>query len=46
MDKIEMIINKYGDKIQVGYQALRDQYIIYNILLTSSIISIAAFLSS
>lgn len=46
MDKIEMIINKYGDKIQVGYQALRDQYIIYNILLTFSIISIAAFLSS
>lgn len=31
MDKIEMIIQKYGDKIQVGYQALRDQYIISNI---------------
>lgn len=24
MDKIEMIIQKYGDKIQVGYQALRE----------------------
>lgn len=46
MDKIEMIIQKYGDKIQVGYDALRDQYIIYNILLTFSIISIAAFLAS
>ena len=46
MDKLEMIIQKYGDKIQVGYQALRDQYIIYNILLTFSLISIAAFLSS
>ena len=46
MDKIEMIIQKYGDKIQVGYQTLRDQYIINNILLTFSIISIAAFLSS
>lgn len=32
MDKIEMIIQKYGDKIQVGYQALLDQYIVYNIL--------------
>lgn len=46
MDKIEMIIQKYGDKIQVGYETLRDQYIVYNILLTFSIISIAAFLSS
>lgn len=46
MDKIEMIIQKYGDKIQVGYQALRDQYIIYNILLTFSIISIASLLAS
>lgn len=33
MDKIEMIIQKYGDKIQVGYQTLRDQYIISNIFL-------------
>lgn len=46
MDKIEMIIQKYGDKIQVGYQALLDQYIVYNILLTFSIISIAVFLAS
>lgn len=41
-----MIIQKYGDKIQVGYQALRDQYIIYNILLIFSIISIASLLAS
>lgn len=46
MDKIEMIIQKYGDKIQVGYETLRDQYIVYNILLTFSIISIAVLLSS
>lgn len=46
MDKIEMIIQKYDDKIQVGYQVLLDQYIVYNILLTFSIISIAVFLAS
>lgn len=46
MDKIEMIIQKYGDKIQVGYQTLRDQYIIYNILFTFTLIFIAGFLAS
>lgn len=46
MDKIEMIIQKYGDKIQVGYHTLRNQYIIHDILLTFSVISVAAFVSS
>lgn len=32
MEKIEMIMQKYGDKIQVGYEALRDQYLAYNII--------------
>lgn len=25
MDQIEMMMQKYGDKLQVGYKALRDQ---------------------
>ncbi len=37
MEKIEMIMQKYGDKIQVGYKALRDQYFAYNIITTISI---------
>ena len=46
MDKIEMIIQKYGDKIQVGYQTLRDQYIISNIFFTITIITVAGFFTS
>ena len=41
-----MIIQKYGDKIEVGYRTLRDQYIIHDILLTFMLISIAGFFSS
>lgn len=43
MDKIEMIIQKYGDKIQVGYQTLRDQFVIHDILLTFTLIALALF---
>lgn len=46
MDKIEMIIQKYGDKIQVGYQTLRNQYVISNIFFTFALISIFGFLAS
>ena len=46
MDKIEMIIQKYGDKIQVGYQTLRNQYVINNILFIFTLISIIGFLAS
>ena len=46
MDKIEMIIQKYGDKIQVGYQTLRNQYVISNIFFIFTLISIFGFLAS
>lgn len=46
MDKIEMIIQKYGDKIQVGYQTLRDQYIIYNILFIFEVVLFAGVIAS
>lgn len=34
MDQIEMMMQKYGDKIQIGYKALRDQYFAYEIIST------------
>lgn len=46
MDKIEMIIQKYGDKIQVSYQTLRNQYVISNIVFIFTLISIIGFLAS
>ena len=46
MDKIEMIIQKYGGKIEVGYRTLRDQYIISNIFFTFTLIFIAGFVTS
>ena len=46
MDQIEMMMQKYGDKIQIGYKALRDQYFAYNILSLFIVISIIGFISS
>ena len=46
MYQIEMIMQKYGDKIQIGYKALRDQYSTYNILDAIIIFSVFGFLFS
>ena len=46
MEKIEMIMQKYGDKIQVGYKALRDQYLAYNIISTFMYFAIIGFFVS
>jgi hypothetical protein len=46
MDKIEMIMQKYGDKIQVGYKALRDQYFAYEIISTFMVFAIIGFFVS
>lgn len=46
MDQIEMMMQKYGDKIQIGYKALRDQYFAYNILTTIIIVSVMGFFFS
>ena len=46
MEQIEMIMQKYGDKIQVGYKALRDQYLAYNIISTFMYFAIIGFFVS
>ena len=46
MDPIELMIQKYGDKLQLTYKALRDQYFTYNILTTIIIISVIGFVFS
>lgn len=46
MDPIEMMMQKYGDKLDLTYKALRDQYFTYNILTTIIIISIVGFIVS
>ena len=46
MEKIEMIMQKYGDKIQVGYKALRDQYLAYNIISIFMYFAIIGFFAS
>lgn len=46
MDQIEMMMQKYGDKLQVGYKALRDQYFTYNILTTIIIFAVLGFFFS
>jgi hypothetical protein len=46
MDPIELMMQKYGDKLELTYKALRDQYFTYNILTTIIIISVIGFFVS
>lgn len=46
MDQIEMMMQKYGDKIQIGYKALRDQYFAYEIISTFMTFAIIGFFIS
>lgn len=46
MDQIEMMMQKYGDKIQIGYKSLRDQYLAYELISTFMVFAIIGFLVS
>ena len=46
MDQIEMMMQKYGDKIQIGYKSLRDQYFAYNLISTFMVFAIIGFFVS
>lgn len=45
MDQIEMMMQKYGDKLQVGYKALRDQYFAYEIISTFMVFAFIFFVT-
>ena len=46
MDPIELMMQKYGDKLELTYKTLRDQYFTYQILTTIIIFAVLGFFFS